>query len=188
MYVPFNEDEQQHLKRTLDFITREPNCFNRATASGHVTGSAWIISNDYYFVLLTHHTKLNKWFQLGGHSDGCSNTHEVALREATEESGIKGLALVTEDIFGIDVHSIPKRGAELMHNHYDIVYLIKSDMSMLTKKSSESKELKWVKIDDVYSYTNDPFIARLVEKTKNLHIENNTSVQKNKDRYQTISI
>ena len=73
-YVPFDNKEQQHLKKTLDFVIQESKCFDRATVSGHVTGSAWIISHDQQFVLLTHHMRLNKWFQLGGHSDGCPNT------------------------------------------------------------------------------------------------------------------
>ena len=167
-YVPFDNKEQQHLKKTLDFVIQESKCFDRATVSGHVTGSAWIISHDQQFVLLTHHMRLNKWFQLGGHSDGCPNTHEVALREAREESGIESLTLATHNIFGIDVHSIPKRGIEPKHYHYDIVYLIKTDRFIPLIKSGESKELKWVRIDDICNYTKDPFIVRLVQKTRDL--------------------
>lgn len=171
IYVPHNREEKKHLDRTLDFIIHEPNCFDRTTKIGHVTGSAWIISPDHQLVLLTHHMKLNKWFQLGGHSDGCPNTHEVALNEAKEESGIEDLELISEDIFGIDVHSIPERGAESKHDHYDIVYLIKIDPSTPLVKSSESKELRWVKVEDVPNYTNDPFVVRLVRKTKGLQKE-----------------
>jgi len=40
-------------------------------------------------VLLTHHKKLGKWLQLGGHSDGNSNMLDVALKEAKEESMLR---------------------------------------------------------------------------------------------------
>ncbi|KAJ6644937.1 NADH-quinone oxidoreductase subunit G [Pseudolycoriella hygida] len=38
--------------------------------------------------LLIHHRKLRKWLQPGGHCDGDNNVLAVAIREATEESGI----------------------------------------------------------------------------------------------------
>ena len=42
-------------------------------------------------VLLTHHRKLDRWLQLGGHADGDRDLARVALKEAEEESGLAGL-------------------------------------------------------------------------------------------------
>ena len=46
-----------------------------------------------------HHTKLDRWFQLGGHCDGEANVLAVALKEAQEESGIMDIAPVSFEIF-----------------------------------------------------------------------------------------
>src|SRR3990167_3869834 len=111
--------DRQSLKKQLEaldhpqakdiyhFITREPQCFERECKEGHVTGSALVLNHDHSQVLLTYHRKLNRWLQLGGHSDGNPNTAEVALREAQEESGIQNLEFVTKKIIDVDVHLIP---------------------------------------------------------------------------------
>ena len=74
-----------------------PDCFERSCVPGHVTGSAWLVSHDRSRFLLTHHRKLGRWLQLGGHSDGDPDTAQVALREAREESGIAALTLAPID-------------------------------------------------------------------------------------------
>ncbi len=75
------------------FVKENPDCFSRELLVGHVTGSAWIIDESASRTLLTHHKKLNKWLQPGGHADGMSDVAEVALKEAREESGLKELHL-----------------------------------------------------------------------------------------------
>src|ERR1044071_8835169 len=62
--------------------------------------------------------KLGKWLQLGGHADGNPDVLAVALREAQEESGFKKIHALSDEIFDVDVHSIPKHGAEPAHFHY----------------------------------------------------------------------
>ena len=63
--------------------------------------------------LLTHHRKLDRWLQLGGHADGQWQVDEVALREAREESGMTGFDFVPIDgtlmPLDVDVHQIPAR-------------------------------------------------------------------------------
>ena len=74
---------------------------------------------------IVHHKKLNRWLQPGSHVDGNGNLFEVVLHEASEETGLD-LSIftpVTGLIFDIDVHKIPKRGAEPAHMHYDIRYI-----------------------------------------------------------------
>jgi len=52
--------------------------------SGHITASAWVVDRAGTMALLTHHRKLGRWLQLGGHADGDPDVRRVALREAME--------------------------------------------------------------------------------------------------------
>jgi 8-oxo-dGTP pyrophosphatase MutT (NUDIX family) len=119
----------------------EPEAFERHCLAGHFTGSAWLVSADGTRVLLTHHRKLDRWLQLGGHADGDSDLAAVALREATEESGLAGLALAP-GMFDLDRHRIPARGEMPEHWHYDVRYVVRaSDENFVV--SEESLALAW---------------------------------------------
>src|SRR5215204_3717077 len=71
---------------TIRFVESSPDCFLRSQLDGHLTGSAWILDPSRTKTLLTHHKKLEKWVQLGGHADGNPDLWDVARREASEES------------------------------------------------------------------------------------------------------
>jgi 8-oxo-dGTP pyrophosphatase MutT (NUDIX family) len=126
----------------LDFLASAPQVFERSHAVGHFTGSAWLVSGDGERVLLTHHRKLGRWLQLGGHADGDRDLARVALREAEEESGLRELA-VHPDIFDLDRHLIPARGDEPAHWHYDVRYVVRATGSETFVVSEESLELAW---------------------------------------------
>ena len=155
----FNHPQSQ---RIYDFITREPQCFSRECREGHVTGSALVLNHDHSKALLTYHKKLNRWLQLGGHSDGNPNTAEVALREAQEESGIQNLEFVTKKIIDVDVHLIPQSKTEAQHHHYDIRFFLRAPKGSEIKKSSESKDLKWFSAHDILNLKTDESTLRLV--------------------------
>jgi 8-oxo-dGTP pyrophosphatase MutT (NUDIX family) len=115
--------------------------------------------------LLTHHKKLGRWLQLGGHADGDSQVMRVASREAEEESGLKQLALVSREIFDIDVHLIPERGQEPAHYHYDVRFLFEADKNETLVVSEESNDLAWVPLVSIEDYSCEESILRMVRKT-----------------------
>ena len=147
----FNEEEI-FVRETIDFIEKAQNPFVRENLSGHVNGSAWVISADGQRTLLNYHKKLNRWLQFGCHSDGNSNTWEVAMREAKEETGITDIEFVMTDIFDVDVHPIPEnlKKKEPEHKHYDIRFLLRAKSEDFVV-SNESKLLKWVDNSDIPS-------------------------------------
>ncbi len=126
----------------VDFLDAHAAAFERAQLSGHLTGSAWLVSADGRRVLLTHHRKLDRWLQLGGHADGDADLARVALREAEEESGLTGLA-VERTIFDLDRHRIPARGDVPEHWHYDVRYVVRATGSEAFTVSEESHALAW---------------------------------------------
>jgi 8-oxo-dGTP pyrophosphatase MutT (NUDIX family) len=165
---PFNEHEAAMLEAMRDFVATNPNCFERSLATGHLTGSAWILDRAGHHVLLTHHRKLNRWLQLGGHADGDPNLFRVALREAVEESGLQEIKPLSENIFDVDVHNIPERGAEPAHFHYDVRFLFEADRRSPLIVSSESKALAWTPLDDLSRLNTDQSVLRLAAKTVQL--------------------
>lgn len=125
------------------------NPFQRERLAGHFTGSAWLVSTDGARVLLTHHRKLDRWLQLGGHADGDRNLARVALKEAEEESGLSGLVLEDGELFDIDKHWIPERKDVPGHWHYDARYVVRALGSEQFAISEESLALAWRDIRDV---------------------------------------
>lgn len=145
-----------------EFVAAHADCFERTCVPGHVTGSAWLLSPDGDRALLTHHRKLGRWLQLGGHSDGDPDTLAVALREAREESGLP-VAVLDAAIFDLDVHGIPARGAEPAHLHYDVRFLLGARTEAF-QVSSESHDLCWVAMDAVAGLTAEESVLRMVRK------------------------
>ncbi|MFP6809220.1 MAG: NUDIX hydrolase [Pseudomonadales bacterium] len=151
--------------RLLRFVKGNEDCFERSLQAGHITGSAWVIDEHGEKTLLTHHRKLNNWFQPGGHADGDNDVSRVAMREAREETGLKNLFLVNEHIFDIDIHAIPARKDEPKHYHYDCRFLIRCVGDHSYKVSEESHDLAWVVMVDIESVTKEKSILRMVEKS-----------------------
>jgi len=150
---------------TIHFVETQPDCLRRSCAPGHLTGSAWIVDPTRTRTLLTHHRKLDKWLQLGGHADGDPDLLAVALREAREESGLTRLRVVSPAIFDLDRHLIPARKTEPEHHHYDLRFLIEADPAEPLVVTHESKDLAWVAIADVTALNPEESMARMVRKT-----------------------
>ena len=146
-----------------DFVNENPRCFERDCWAGHVTGSAWVVDAAGSRVLLTHHRKLDRWLQLGGHSDGDPDTFEVARREAEEESGLR-VRPVGEAVFDLDVHLIPARKADPPHHHFDLRFAFRACDGEGFRVSAESHDLAWVPIVRIRDYTDEPSMLRMAAK------------------------
>ncbi len=153
-------------ERLEQFVLNNEDCFQRSLLIGHVTGSAWILDKNREKTLLTHHRKLNKWLQPGGHADGDNQVSRVAMREALEESGLIDLNLVSNEIFDIDIHLIPARKNEPEHYHYDCRFLIQCIGDETYTVSDESHDLAWIPLVEINKYTDEPSIMRMVEKSR----------------------
>ena len=162
-------EEQSQIQRVIKFLEEEPDAFHRTLLKGHVTGSAWIVTPDFLKVLLTHHRKLGRWQQLGGHADGDEDIVRVAEREAYEESGLPegSIMRAPDPVFDVDIHIVPAYGTEPEHVHYDIRVLLFADADAPLKKTHESNDLAWFPMDAVEHIPNlQDAVLRLVEKSK----------------------
>ena len=151
--------------RLVAFLTSHPDAFARELTVGHVTASAWIVDRTRTQVLLTHHRKLGRWLQLGGHADGDPDVRAAALREAQEESGLSSVRLLQPGIYDLDVHRIPARGDEPEHDHYDVRFAFEADPAEPLVVSAESKQLAWIPLHALERYGADESVLRLARKT-----------------------
>lgn len=161
------EEELATIGRFKSLLNNFPSCYQRSLTTGHITASAWIIDEFGSSALLVHHKKLNRWLQPGGHADGDENIIAVATREAKEETGLKSLKLIDENIFDIDIHLIPRHKDIKSHCHHDVRFLFMADKTENYVVSEESNELAWVPMEKMGIFTrNSISIHRMVLKTK----------------------
>lgn len=151
-YAAAHPERREVAQRVLAFVASTPDCFCRSCLQGHITGSAWLLNPAGDKVLLTLHRNLKRWMQLGGHADGDADVPRVALREATEESGIRGIRILCPEIMDVDIHPIPARPAkgEPAHFHYDIRFLMQAPHENYAI-SDESDDLAWWTSADIQS-------------------------------------
>ncbi|MGC4023684.1 MAG: NUDIX hydrolase [Cyclobacteriaceae bacterium] len=156
------EEEMKFIQPFLKLLNHQ-DCFLRTHLPGHITGSAWIVNKDRTKTLLVHHGKLNRWMQPGGHADGDENVLRVSLKEAEEETGLKYFK-PNDQIFDIDIHTIPVRKDFPEHLHFDIRFLLEGSEEEKVVVSEESHDVKWVLLSELENYAQERSVLRMKEK------------------------
>jgi 8-oxo-dGTP pyrophosphatase MutT (NUDIX family) len=145
----------------IAFIDAHPlDAHRRTCLAGHLTASSLVIDARGERALLTHHKKLGRWLQLGGHCDGDANLPGAALREAREESGIEELAIDPSPI-DVDIHVIPARANEPEHLHLDTRFLVWAPPGSRAVMSAESIDLAWFTPEEAARLETDDSVRRL---------------------------
>lgn len=159
--APVHVEDLDDVKRKFFELTAlEPGALDRATTPGHLTGSALVVNHDATKTLLMLHTKLNRWLQPGGHADGEANLARVALKEATEETGIEGLEIVDPAI-DLDIHNVAKPGEpEVLH--YDVRFVVFAPEGAEPEGNHESQDIRWVGFDELDAYDLDTGHLRMI--------------------------
>jgi len=137
-----------------------PVLAERTTAPGHLTGSAMVVDPSSGRVLVLLHTKLRRWLQPGGHADGDHELAGVALREATEETGIDGLEVLVPAV-DVDIHTVDHGDALGEHLHLDLRFVVVAPPDAAAPGNHESLELRWVDPDGLAELADEPGLLRL---------------------------
>jgi 8-oxo-dGTP pyrophosphatase MutT (NUDIX family) len=172
-YASLHPDERDCVGRVRDLVQGYADCFDRTCLPGHITASSWIVSPDRQRFLMTHHRKLERWLQLGGHADGDPDVANVALREAQEESGMRAFTFLGSDGDGpfpidVDVHLIPARKNEPEHEHHDIRFLLVAGPDQPIQLSDESNDLRWFARAGLAELDVDESVVRMAGKADRL--------------------
>ncbi|MDG4664268.1 NUDIX hydrolase [Mycobacterium sp. 236(2023)] len=143
------DPEQDSLRHAyLAFLAARGDGCLRECVPGHITGSALVLDHTGSQALLTLHPRFGRWLQLGGHCEPDDETIvAAALREATEESGIEGLAIAAEPA-ALHVHPVTC-SLGVPTRHLDVQFVVRAPEGAQIVCSDESLELRWWPLDQL---------------------------------------
>ena len=169
-YSPCCEQEERDKKIILEYIEKHPDAFFRSDPVAHMTASAWVVNPSRTKVLMVYHRIYDSWAWTGGHADGDTDLLAVALRECTEETGVRKVKPVSEDIYSLEVLTVDgheKRGEYVSsHLHLNVTYLLEADESeTLRVCEEENLGVKWFSLDEALKASTEPwFVERIYKK------------------------
>ena len=119
--------------------------------------------------MMVHHNIYDTWACVGGHADGMDDLLLVALKETTEETGVKNLRLITEDILSLDILQVAKhykKGRYVPnHLHLNATYgLLASEKEALRVKEDENSAVMWVPISQLETYSKELEFVKVYRK------------------------
>ena len=130
-FVPSCEQEAEDLRMMRFYMERFDDLLCRTNEAAHFTASSWIVNPARDRVLMAYHNIYDSWSWTGGHADGEKDLLKVALKEVAEESGVKNIKPVSEDILSVEILTVDgheKKGVYVpSHLHLNVTYLIEAD-------------------------------------------------------------
>lgn len=168
-YKPYNEQEERDKEVMIKFIDTFDDVLTRNNEIAHFTASSWVLNKEGTKVLMIYHNIYDSWAWTGGHADGEEDLLNVALREVKEETGIKNIKPIKEDIFSIETITVDghiKNGKYVSsHLHMNVTYLLQtSENEKLFVKPDENSGVMWVDIDKSIDKSNEPWMKGIYKK------------------------
>ncbi len=160
-FLPYNEQEERDKEMLLQYLSSGESIFFRESLGAHMSASAWVVNRAHDKVLMAYHNIYNSWAWTGGHADGETDLLKVAVREAREETGIRTVRPVTDDIFSLEVLTVDgheKKGTYVSsHLHLNVTYLLEADdREILHKKEDENSAVGWFPVEECLMAVNEP--------------------------------
>lgn len=171
-YVPFNEQEEKDKRFILDFLAKNDDAFLRENCVAHMTASAWVVNPARDKVLLVYHRIYDSWSWTGGHADGETDLLAVALREVREETGVRHVRPVSEEIYSLEVLTVDgheKRGEYVSsHLHLNVTYLLEaSEEDSLSVCEAENSGVGWYTLEGALAASSEPWFVRRIYRKLN---------------------
>ena len=175
-FVPYNEQEEVEKNIMLKFINDFDDVLTRENVYGHFTSSAFVLNKERTKILMVYHKIYNSWAWTGGHCDGDNNLLYVAMKEAKEETGIKNVKPILNDIYSLELISVRghiKKGKYVAsHTHFNVTYLLEADeKEEIHIKEDENIGVKWFPIDEILDATSETWVrdrvySKIINKMK----------------------
>lgn len=151
-YQPGSDGEAADVAR-LARVARRGDGWGRHLPL-HATASALVVHPPTHRVLLRWHTKLDRWLQVGGHAEpGESDPWAIAVREATEETGLPDIGALEPDPGRRPVHivivPVPALGDEPAHEHADVRFLLVTGRPEAAVAESPGALVRWTPLSEL---------------------------------------
>ena len=172
-YEPTCEQEEADKQLMLSYIENFEDTLTRENKTCHFTASSWIVNKEKTKVLMIYHNIYDSWAWTGGHCDGDPDVLHVALKEAEEETSLKSVRPLTEDLASLEILTVDghvKRGKYVSsHVHLNCSFLLEADEEEeLHIKEDENSGVKWIDVDKAVDASNEenmkPIYQKLNEK------------------------
>ena len=169
-YAPCCEQEARDKAVILDFLARHDDAFLRSNRIAHMTASAWVVNAARDRVLMVYHKIYDSWSWTGGHADGDEDLLAVAIREVREETGVRSVRPVSEEIYSLEILTVDgheKRGEYVpSHLHLNVTYLLEADEhDALRVCEAENSGVRWFTRDGALKASTEPwFVERIYRK------------------------
>ncbi len=148
-FVALDAHQRQLRQEFLTQLSDRSDALDRTCLPDHLSASAVVLSPDATAVLLDLHRKVGRWLQFGGHVEpGDHDLAATALREATEESGIDDLVLVSMQPLRLDRHPAPCAPGQA-RDHLDVQFAAVAPARRAPRVSEESHDVQWFAVDDL---------------------------------------
>ena len=175
-FKPGNEQEEKDKQVLLDFMDKNEDCFERSNLIAHFTASLWTVNKERTKALLVYHNIYHSWSWTGGHADGEKDLLAVAMREAGEETGVKNIRALEENIFSIEILTVDgheKRGVYVpSHLHLNVTYLLEAaEEEVLRVKPDENSGVKWFSLEDALEACSEPWMIERIYKKLNRKLQ-----------------
>lgn len=172
-FIPTCEEEQQELELFFSYLNKFENVLTWDNKICHLTSSAFVINKQKTKVLCIYHNIYDSWCWMGGHADGDDDMIYVAQKEAMEESSIKNLKLLSDQIISLDVAPVfrhYRKGKYVpSHIHLSVAYLFEADKNEKIKiQEQENSNVAWLTFDELIEKTSEkhmiPIYKRIIDK------------------------
>lgn len=168
-YKAYNEQEKKDKEIIVKCIEMFNDILTRDNEIVHITSSGFVVNKNRDKVLMVHHNIYNSWSWTGGHADGDEDLLFVAIKEAKEETGVKNIFPVSENILSLDILPVLghiRRGKYVApHLHISVAYLIEADENEpLVVKPDENSGVKWIPVEEIDAYSNELHMKKIYKK------------------------
>lgn len=168
-YKPYNQQEEKDKQIMLKYMDTFDDIFTRNNEFGHFTASSWVVNKERTKVLMIYHNIYHSWAWTGGHADGETDLLNTAIRELKEETGVKNVKVLNDQIFSLEmicVNGHVKKGKYVSsHVHLNVTYLLEVDeKEMLRIKEDENCGVKWIPIEQIEKVVSEEWMIDYVYK------------------------
>ena len=175
-YQPQDPFEVADLDYIRDAIKHYGDALYQRHPHMHYSASAMIFNQTMTKTVMIYHKLYDSWGWVGGHMDGMTDFEMVAIKEATEETGLSDLKLLSDKPISIEVLPVwfhMKKGAAISsHLHLNVSYiLIANEDEPLLANDIETDGVRWIDLKDIDQFVSEPemmpIYTKIIERGKN---------------------